>query len=134
MTIRHALLALFLAFALPAQAQDNPAIEETITAQLNAFNDRDVVEAWQYASPMIQSIFGNPTNFGMMVQQGYPMVWTNSDPRFLELREVGGRLWQKVMIRDAQGMTHILDYQMVETENGWQINGVQILPAPNLGV
>ncbi len=138
MALRLALLApftaLFMALAAPAPAQDQAAIEETITAQLGAFNDRDVLEAWQYASPMIQSIFGNPTNFGMMVQQGYPMVWTNSDARFLELREVGGRLWQKVMIQDSQGVAHILDYQMIETENGWQINGVQVLPAPDLGV
>ncbi|MBM1220015.1 DUF4864 domain-containing protein [Ponticoccus sp. SC2-23] len=134
MAIRFALLALFLALAAPAQAQDRAAIEETITAQLDAFNARDVPSAWEYASPMIQSMFGNSQNFGMMVQQGYPMVWTNSDARFLELREVGGRLWQKVMIRDSQGVAHILDYQMVETENGWQINGVQVLPAPEMGV
>lgn len=138
MTFRYALmaplLALFMALSAPAAAQDQAAIEETITAQLEAFNARDVPEAWQYASPMIQSMFGNPTNFGMMVQQGYPMVWTNSDARFLELREVGGRLWQRVMIRDSQGVAHMLDYQMIETENGWQINGVQVLPAPDLGV
>lgn len=134
MAIRFTLLALFLALAAPAQAQDRAAIEETITAQLDAFNARDVPSAWEYASPMIQSMFGNSQNFGMMVQQGYPMVWTNSDARFLELREVGGRLWQKVMIRDSQGVAHILDYQMVQTENGWQINGVQVLPAPEMGV
>jgi predicted acylesterase/phospholipase RssA len=27
----------------------------------------------------------------------------------------------------AKGIAHILDYQMVETENGWKINGVQML-------
>lgn len=134
MVLRFALLALFLALAAPAPAQDRAAIEETITAQLDAFNARDVPRAWQFASPMIQSMFGSPRNFGTMVQQGYPMVWTNSDARFLELREVGGRLWQKVLIEDSQGVAHILDYQMVETENGWQINGVQVLPAPDTGV
>ena len=48
--------------------------------------------------------------------------------RFLELREIAGRLWQMVMIRDAQGDLHVLDYQMIETAQGWQINGVQLLP------
>jgi len=134
MALRFALLALFLALAAPAPAQDRAAIEETITAQLDAFNARDVPTAWQFASPMIQSMFGSPRNFGMMVQQGYPMVWTNSDARFLELREVGGRLWQKVLIEDSEGVAHILDYQMIETENGWQINGVQVLPAPDMRV
>ncbi|MEJ8561460.1 DUF4864 domain-containing protein [Yoonia sp. GPGPB17] len=114
-------------------AQDADAIEDVIGNQLDAFNNRDVSGAWQYASPNIKRLFGNPGNFGMMVQQGYPMVWDNADVRFLELRDIRGNLWQKVMVRDAQGGLHILDYQMIETADGWQINGVQLLPAPDVG-
>ena len=114
-------------------AQDSDAIETVIGNQLDAFNDRDISEAWQYASPNIKRMFGDPGNFGMMVQRGYPMVWDNADVRFLELRDLGGMIWQKVMVRDAQGGLHILDYQMVETPQGWQINGVQVLPAPDVG-
>ena len=114
-------------------AQDSDAIESVIGNQLDAFNDRDVSAAWQYASPNIKRLFGDHGNFGMMVQQGYPMVWDNADVRFLELRDLGGMLWQKVMVRDAQGGLHILDYQMVETAQGWQINGVRLLPAPDVG-
>ncbi|WP_245820386.1 DUF4864 domain-containing protein [Flavimaricola marinus] len=120
--------------ALSATAQDRGAIEDTIGSQLEAFNNRDIEGAWQYASPMIQGMFGTPQNFGMMVQQGYPMVWDNSDVRYLELREISGRLWQKVMLRDERGGLHVLDYQMIETDAGWQINGVSILPAPDIGV
>lgn len=126
-------LTLIWGFGMTAEAQDRSAIEGTIGSQLDAFNDRDIEEAWSYASPTIQGMFGSPQNFGMMVQQGYPMVWTNSDVRYLELREIAGRLWQKVMLRDAQGGLHVLDYQMIETEGGWQINGVSILPAPDVG-
>jgi len=114
-------------------AQDADAIEDVIGSQLQAFNDRDVQEAWQYASPNIQRMFGNPGNFGMMVERGYPMVWDNADVRFLELREISGVLWQKVMLRDINGNLHLLDYQMIETADGWQINGVQLLPAPDVG-
>lgn len=126
--------AMLLALAGMVRAQDRGAIEDVIGGQLEAFNQRDVEMAWTYASPMIQGMFGNSANFGMMVQRGYPMVWTNSDVRYLELREIGGRLWQKVMVRDENGGMHILDYQMIETESGWQINGVSILPAPDVGV
>ena len=126
--------AMLLALAGMVRAQDSGAIEDVIGGQLEAFNQRDVEMAWTYASPMIQGMFGNSANFGMMVQRGYPMVWTNTDVRYLELREIGGRLWQKVMVRDENGGLHILDYQMIETENGWQINGVSILPAPDVGV
>ncbi len=130
------ILAIVLGFwiaATAAWAQDADAIEGVIGNQLEAFNDRDVDAAWQYASPNIKRLFGNPGNFGMMVQQGYPMVWDNADVRFLELRDVAGNLWQKVMVRDAQGGLHVLDYQMIETADGWQINGVQLLPAPDVG-
>ncbi len=119
--------------AMPVAAQDAEAIEGVIGSQLQAFNDRDVAEAWQYASPNIQRLFGDPDNFGMMVQRGYPMLWDNADVRFLELREISGAQWQKVMIRDANGGLHVLDYQMIETSAGWQINGVQLLPAPDVG-
>jgi hypothetical protein len=124
--------ALWLA-VVPAFAQDSDAIEDVIGSQLEAFNDRDITGAWQYASPNIKRLFGNSGNFGMMVQQGYPMVWDNAEVRFLELREIGGFLWQKIMLRDKAGNLHILDYQMVETAEGWQINGVQLLQAPDVG-
>lgn len=127
-----AVCGLFLT-VMPAMAQDARAIEDVIGSQLQAFNDRDVGQAWTYASPNIQRLFGDAGNFGMMVQRGYPMVWDNADVRYLELREIAGNLWQKVMIRDANGGLHMLDYQMLETENGWQINGVQLLPAPDVG-
>jgi hypothetical protein len=123
-----------LTAALPARAQDAAAIESVIAEQLEAFNARDVLSAWRHASPAIKGLFGTPQTFGRMVENGYPMVWTNRGAEFLELRVIDGRLWQKVRIRDAQGGIHILDYQMVETAQGWQINGVWILPSPEVGV
>jgi hypothetical protein len=115
-------------------AQDHAAIQSVITDQLQAFHERDVAAAWSFASPNIKRLFGNEGNFGAMVQQGYPMVWDNADVRFLDLRDMAGFWWQKVMIRDAQGGLHLLDYQMIATPQGWQINGVTLLPAPDLGV
>jgi len=130
------ILSYFFALWLSAtavMAQDSGPIEDVIGSQLDAFNERDLAGAWQYASPNIKRLFGDPGNFGMMVQQGYPMVWDNADVRFLELRDINGLLWQKVMVRDKTGGLHVLDYQMVETDDGWQINGVQLLPAPDVG-
>jgi Domain of unknown function (DUF4864) len=108
----------FLVFALPATAQDSDAIEDVIANQLSAFNERDIETAWSFASPMIQGLFGNPQNFGMMVEQGYPMVWTNTDVQFLELREIAGQFYQKVMMRDATGQRHVMEYAMIETPAG----------------
>ena len=118
--------------ALPAAAQEEP-IQQTIQNQLDAFQADDFNRAFTFASPLIKGIFGTPENFGAMVTQGYPMVHHPAAVKMLELREVAGNLWQRVLITDAGGKTHMLDYQMVETSEGWQINAVQLLQAPDVG-
>lgn len=122
--------ALFLATA--ATAQEGP-IRNTIQSQIDAFLADDFTTAFSFASPTIKGLFGSADRFGQMVQQGYPMVHRPQTVRMLDLREVNGRLWQKVMITDQQGRTHVLDYQMIETPEGWQINGVQLLPDVGVG-
>lgn len=129
--IKATLLTLAIVFGSAAQAQDQ-SIEDVISSQLRAFNDRDVQKAWQYASPMIQGMFQTPENFGNMVRNGYPMVWDNADARFLDQSDVGIGIRQEVMIKGPDGAFYILDYLMVQTPNGWQINGVQVIPAPDI--
>jgi hypothetical protein len=131
------LAACLVLWAAVAQAQEvlapNPDIEATIQSQFDAFLDRDVGEAWTYASPNIQRLFGTPENFGRMVEQGYPMVWTPGRVDFIDLQSLGGLLVQRVEVIDPSGVAHYLGYQMIETEAGWRINGVQILRAPGVG-
>ncbi len=124
------LTAVLLAF--PALAQEEP-IQNTIQSQLDAFGKDDFATAFTFASPLIKGMFGTPENFGLMVTQGYPMVHRPSAVKMLELREVAGNLWQRVMITDVAGRTHLLDYMMIETPEGWQINAVQLLPSPDIG-
>jgi hypothetical protein len=135
--MRQLLLSLVLLClpVLPAQAQEarNPAIETVIQQQFDAFRAEDVGTAFSFASPNIKGMFGTPENFGRMVRNGYPMVWRPAEVQFLDLREVAGNLWQRVMVTDQAGRTHLLDYQMVETGQGWQINGVQLLPQAGVG-
>ena len=130
--MRRLLLSLVLlvlpALSAPAQEARNPAIETIIQQQFDAFRADDVGTAFSFASPNIKGIFGTPENFGMMVRNGYPMVWRPAEVQFLELREVAGNLWQRVMVTDQAGRTPLLDYQMVQTGQGWQINAVQLLP------
>lgn len=110
-----------------------PGIEATIQDQIDAFVADDVATAFSFASPNIKMLFGSSERFGQMVRDGYPMVWRPDELRFLELRDIDGALWQKVMIRDQAGRFHVLDYQMIPGGAGWQINGVQILRAPGVG-
>ena len=127
----HALLTAAL-LALPAQAQEAP-IRETIESQIEAFQADDFARAFTYASPTIKQMFGTPENFGAMVKNGYPMVYRPAEVQMMDLREVAGSLWQRVRITDQAGAGWYLDYMMVETAEGWQINAVQILPAPDVG-
>lgn len=124
---------LLLASPLRAEEPRNPVIEGVIQSQIEAFLADDVETAFTFASPNIQGLFGTPERFGMMVRQGYPMVWRPADVRYLELAEIGGQTWQRVMITDQAGAVHMLGYQMIETGEGWQINGVRILQAPQVG-
>ena len=111
----------------------NPAIERTIQNQFEAFLADDVDGAWTYASPNIQRLFQTPERFGRMVEEGYPMVWRPGRIDYLDLQTLGGLIVQRVQIIDGQGVAHVLGYQMIETEAGWQINGVRILHAPQVG-
>lgn len=132
--MRNGLFAACLAavLALPALAQDEP-IRKTIQSQIDAFQVDDFSRAFTFASPTIKEMFGTPENFGAMVRNGYPMVYRPAEVQMMELREVAGNLWQRVRITDQAGAGCYLDYMMVETAGGWQINAVQILPAPDVG-
>jgi hypothetical protein len=135
--MRRLLLSLALsvlsALSVFAQEARNPAIETTIQQQFDAFRADDVGTAFSFASPTIKGLFGTPENFGMMVRNGYPMVWRPAEVQYLELRKVAGNLWQRVMVTDQAGRTHLLDYQMIKTDDGWQINAVQLLPSVGVG-
>ena len=127
------LFALLILLALPATAQEarppSPPIEATIQSQIEAMAAGDFPRAFSFAAPSIKEMFVTPDRFETMVRQGYPMVVAPRDVRMLELRTIAGNLWQKVLMVDQAGNTHILDYMMVETSDGWQIGAVQVLPS-----
>lgn len=129
-------LALAATLAGSVWAQDvlspEPAIESTIQSQIDAFLKDDFETAFTFASPNIRNMFRTPENFGRMVRQGYPMVWRPEDVTFGELRELGGGLYQTVILKDAAGDLHYLAYRMDMIDGEWRISGVQILQAPDV--
>ncbi len=132
--MKQIFLATMIALAFwvkPSEAND-AAIEAVITAQIEAFKADDFETAFTYASPKVKSIFRTPENFGLMVRQGYPMVWRPSDVAFGESLPHAGGIWQKVRVRDAVGTLYTLTYEMIEADGTWQINGVALLKAPGL--
>ena len=129
--MRQLLLTLCAALLFSTTARaDEAAIRDVISSQIEAFQADDFTTAFTYASPTIRQVFKTPENFGAMVRRGYPMVWRPAEMNFLSIETVDGLLWQNVMIRDQGGGLHILEYQMIQMENGWKINAVRMRRAP----
>ncbi|MBD3665904.1 DUF4864 domain-containing protein [Sulfitobacter sp. TSTF-M16] len=119
-------VSIFLTVSAAAQQDD---IQGTIQNQFDAFEVDDFETAFTFATPSLQRLFQSPQNFQRMVTQGYPMVWRFSEVTFLDLRQENGLTVQTVRVVDAEGVTHLLAYLMVQTDAGWRIGGVQILDA-----
>jgi hypothetical protein len=130
--MRAFMMAGVVLWASVAQAQEG-GIRGTIEGQIDALKADDFAQAFTFASPAIKGIFGTPERFGQMVQHGYPMVHRPAEVQFLGLEDKAGRKVQRVMIRDAAGRLHFLDYEMIEADGAWQINGVRLLPPQGAG-
>ena len=133
--MRHTILSILFALLLasPVQAQEQ-AMRDVISDQIAAFRAEDADRAFAFASPFIQDKFQTPETFGRMVREGYPMVWSPSEVTFLDMREIGGKLWQEVLLRDAAGKGWIAEYELVEVDGALRINGVRIREAPEQAV
>lgn len=130
--MRNILCSLVLALAIAAPVRgDEASVRAVISSQIEAFRRGDVAGAFGYASPSVQGIFQSPERFGVMVQNGYPMVWRPAEVRFLGVESIDGLLWQTVMIKDQAGQLHLLEYQMIPGEGGWKINAVRFKQMPD---
>ncbi|MEM9231047.1 MAG: DUF4864 domain-containing protein [Pseudomonadota bacterium] len=127
-----AIVSVFMAVQALAQSAGDQ-IQSVIQSQINAFQSDDFETAFTFASPMIQGIFGSSERFGQMVRQGYPMVWRPAGVEYTALTERGGVLYQNVLITDQAGQLHLLEYEMIQTSDGWEINGVQFKRPGALG-
>jgi hypothetical protein len=136
------LIALLLSLSLPAAAQaqdvgpaDKTAIQDVISAQLNAFQHDDGNTAYSYASPTIQTLFHDAGTFMEMVRTGYKSVYRAHDVEFRDLGPLDGRLVQQVHMVGPDGVAVIADYSMQKQPDGsWKINGCSIEKAPDQGV
>lgn len=134
--MKQTFLALALAFATVTPLSAEPGqegIRATITGQIDAFRAGDMARAFDFASDGIRRIFGTSETFGGMVERGYAMVIAPVELRYGDLRDEAGGQVQRVLIRDAAGVWHALDYLMVEEAEGWRIGGVELLGPPEVG-
>ncbi|SPF78245.1 DUF4864 domain-containing protein [Pseudoprimorskyibacter insulae] len=125
--------AFALSVFLPMAAMADSDAKSVIRQQFEAFGAGDVPRAFEFASPQIQGMFGTPGNFGLMVEQGYPMVWNHSALRFGGSRTKGDDTIQTVLVTGVDNAIYVLEYTMVLTADGWRINGVRVVPPAGLG-
>ena len=60
--------------------------------------------------------------------------WTPIEPSFGDRRTIGTRTFQRVILRTQEGAVTVMEYEMIETDSGWRINGVREVPASELAV
>ncbi|NDR59547.1 DUF4864 domain-containing protein [Aliiruegeria sabulilitoris] len=124
-----ALLLCVSGLAGTAQQADPATIESVIRDQVADFAMDDWDGAFDHASPTIRRLFGTAENFGTMVRNGYPMVWRPSELRFGRLSEHTGGALQRVIVFDGTGVPHAMEYEMIQVDGTWKINGVRFLQA-----
>ena len=120
-----AIMLLALTSTVLAQSPRETAIREVIARQLDAMMRGDEMAAFAFASPAIQSTFGDAANFMRMVERGYPQVYRSRRHDFLKLETFNDRLIQRVLIESDAG-TVVARYEMVEIDGVWRIDGCSI--------
>lgn len=103
-----------------------------ILDQLDAFRAGDIERAFSHASPSIQTKFGTPADFRRMVETAYPMVWRPERFEVGSLSTGDGRTVQTMVFLDSTGRLYEADYEMIEIDGVWRINGVTVRVLPGL--
>lgn len=98
-------MSLIIALAAPAWADDDvAAAQSAIRGQVEAISHDDGETAYGYASPRIQSLFGDPDTFMAMVRSGYAPLYRHKSFDFGEGRAEDGVIIQQAHIVDADGV------------------------------
>ena len=99
-------------------------VRYTISSQIDAFKDNDVKKAYTFAAPNIQAQFPNPDIFGLMVRNGYPIIWKPKSYKFTTFKDLGNNCIQRVLFQSYDGSLESYDYILEKSGNLWKIAGV----------
>ena len=126
-------LALVLATGLVRSAaaeiadSDRAGIQSIIGSQIEAFRRDDGAAAYDFASPMIRTLFPTPDVFMEMVQTGYMPVYRPQSFTFGPLVETPRGPVQRVFITGPDGAGYVAEYLLQQQPDGtWKINGVTL--------
>ena len=129
-------IALLVLVSTPAYAQstvgdaDRATIIGVIQGQMAAFQADEAGEAFSYATPGIQRMFGTPERFMAMVRAGYQPVYRPQEVEFRELRDTADGPVQSVLVVGPDGVPVMALYIMQQQADGtWRIAGCVLTPA-----
>ena len=100
------------------------AVRYTISSQIDAFKDNDVKKAYTFAAPNIQAQFPSPDIFGLMVRNGYPIIWKPKSYKFTTFKDLGNRCIQRVLFQSYNGSLESYDYILEKNGSVWKIAAV----------
>ena len=145
-TLRTLAAVVFAAFVLlgaMAQAQDAPAPaaviepwQSVITSQIEAFRARDAAGAFQYAGAGFQVAFPSAEAFfSAIVGSGYAPIMESRSHSFGKFQKMGDKaVVQEVKLVGNDQSLYEAFYQLAEEENGWRVQGVQLLKQAGIGI
>ena len=99
-------------------------VRNTISSQIEAFKENNIKEAYKFAAPNIQAQFPNPDVFGLMVRNGYPVIWRPKNFKFTKFQDLGNKSIQRVLFQSYNGSLETYDYILEKHDDLWKIAGV----------
>ena len=128
--IKGVRVALFFALLLKSVSFADEAgmamkeVQDTISSQIDAFKQNDIKKAYTFAAPNIQAQFPSPEVFGLMVRNGYPVIWRPKNFKFTKFKDLGNRCIQRVLFQSYNDSLESYDYILEKNDNVWKIAGV----------
>ena len=119
------IIALFISlFSSLVFADESEMVRNTISSQIEAFKENNIKKAYKFAAPNIQAQFPSPDVFGLMVRNGYPVIWRPKNFKFTKFQDLGDKSIQRVLFQSYDGRLETYDYILEKFDDLWKIAGV----------
>ena len=113
---------------IACQEQAQKAIEETVNSQTKAFSDSDYELAYSFASPAFRSSV-TLEGFVAIIAGSYGPLIDSSELRFSDclINSATGRALIDVSFLQSGDFVYALRYLMIDTPDGWRVEGASNL-------
>ncbi|MFM1953322.1 MAG: hypothetical protein RL187_531 [Actinomycetota bacterium] len=111
------------------QPSTEGALRDTISAQIDAFGDKDFSSAYQFAAPGFQEVVSLEAFEEIIVSQ-YASLLDAQSVSFSDCVEFPGALANTVVtVRTRSGGVSTYYYELIETDQGWRVIGAAEIAA-----